>query len=99
MRPARVMAVSDFVAALTLTTNLDYTSIPIQHKMGRIRYEWNTPKKSRFFALVEHGMSKPQAAKELGLAKATALRWNSDRRTRPVSQKLGRPKLVTDKHI
>jgi len=45
-------------------------------------------------------MSKPQAAKELGLSKSTALKWASDRRTRPLAQqKLGRPRLVTNEHI
>ena len=67
--------------------------------MGRVRHEWATPKKSRFFGLVERGMSKPQAAKELGLAKSTALRWNSDRRTRPLSQYIGRPRAITDEHM
>ena len=67
--------------------------------MGRVRHEWATPKKSRFFGLVERGMSKPQAAKELGLAKSTALRWNSDRRTRPLSQHIGRPRAITDEHM
>lgn len=32
--------------------------------MGRVRHEWKTPKKSRFFGLLEHGLSIPAAARE-----------------------------------
>lgn len=67
--------------------------------MGRVRHEWATPKKSRFFGLVERGIPKQKAAKELSLAKSTACKWTSDRKTRPLSLKLGRPRLITDDHI
>jgi hypothetical protein len=35
--------------------------------MGVIRHEWKTPKKARFFGLLERGLSIPAAAKELSL--------------------------------
>lgn len=59
--------------------------------MGIERKEWRMPKKSRFFGLVERSILKPIIVKELKLAKSTAYKWNSDRHTRPLFQKLGRP--------
>lgn len=74
--------------------------------MGRVRHEWKTPKKSRFFGLLEHGLSVPAAARELKLDRVTAWRWTKkrvpepDRRTRPQSEKkLGGPRIVTDEHV
>ena len=61
--------------------------------MGRVRHEWKTPKKARFFGLLERGMSIPAAAKELKLDRTTAWRWTKkqvpepNRRTRPQSEK------------
>ncbi|KAH8585644.1 hypothetical protein B0O99DRAFT_603146 [Bisporella sp. PMI_857] len=73
--------------------------------MGRVRREWRTPKKARFFGLLERGLSIPAAAKELSLDRVTAWRWTKkqvpepERRTRPLSQNLGGSRLVTDEHI
>ena len=74
--------------------------------MGVICHEWKTPKKARFFGLLERGLSIPAAAKELSLDRVTAWRWTKkqvpepDRRTRPQSQKkLGGRRKVTDEHI
>lgn len=67
--------------------------------MGRVRHEFDTPRKSRFFGLVEQGYSKRQAARKLEIPHNTAIRWTNERRTRPKSIKLGRPRLITDEHV
>jgi transposase len=73
--------------------------------MGRVRHELTTPKKARFFGLLERGMSISTTAKELKLDRSTAWRWTKkqmlelERRTRPLAQNLGRPRLITDEHI
>ena len=76
------------------------------NKMGRIRHEFTTPKKARFFGLLERGMSRPAAAKELNLDRITAWRWTKAKSAEPErctrllsSRKLGRPRVVTDEHI
>jgi transposase len=71
--------------------------------MGRVRHEWNTPKKARFKALVQNAKySERAAAAEVDIPRSTAQRWLKqldDRRTRPSSQKLGRPPTINDEHI
>ena len=69
--------------------------------MGVVRHEWNTPKKARYKALIENGMSGNAAAKTLGIPQSTAWRWKhqTERRTRPLSTKLGRQPIVTDDHV
>lgn len=71
--------------------------------MGVVRHEYSTPRKARYKALIEYGLSKSAAARELHIPKTTAWKWSNqttDRRTRPLSSKrLGRPQLVTDEHV
>lgn len=76
--------------------------------MGRIRPEYKTPKKSRFFHLLEQGKSAPAAARELKVDRTTTWRWlrrfyaNEPERTtrkRLATKPLGRPCIITDEHI
>lgn len=76
--------------------------------MGRVRPEYKTPKKSRFFHLLEQGKNIPAAARELEIDPSTAWRWTRrfyadepERTTRKrlAVKPLGRPRIVTDEHI
>ncbi|PQE05391.1 Transposable element Tc3 transposase protein [Rutstroemia sp. NJR-2017a BBW] len=76
--------------------------------MGRVRPEYKTPKKSRFFYLLERGQTPSAAAKELEIDRTTALRWTRrydpteperTTRRRLATKKLGRPFIIKDEHI
>jgi len=76
--------------------------------MGYVRPEYKTPKKSRFFYLLEQGKNIPATARELKVNLSTAWRWTRrfytdepkcTTRKRLAVKPLGRPHIVTDEHI
>lgn len=71
--------------------------------MGFVRHEHTMPKKAQFKALVQYARySGRVAAKELKILESIARKWLhqlTDRRTRSLSSKPGRPRVITDEHI
>ncbi|KAE8444992.1 hypothetical protein EG329_013998 [Mollisiaceae sp. DMI_Dod_QoI] len=62
-----------------------------------LRKEHETPKRSRFRGLLEQGYSQREAARRLDLARSTASKWTSDRRTG--KGRTGRPPIISNEKV